>query len=427
MSDDPEQAYFSDGISEDIITDLSKVSALSVVARNTAFTFKGKAVDVPELSRQLNVSHVLEGSVRKSGSRVRITAQLIDGAVGDHVWAERYDRDLSDIFALQDEISQAIVSALKLKLLTAEKAAIGHRGTTNSEAYNHYLMARRYYLVGNNSDERRAQAIVRLCRRATEVDPDYALAWALMASGQALLHRSYGKPDTGLGAAERALSLDPDLAEAHAVKASCLSSLGKAEEALVEIERAVALDPESYEVNLHAGNLHYRQRQFTEAARHFEKASALMENDFDATAMLISTYASLGNPRDLRRAAQTTFERTKAALERDPDSLVATSYGVYALSALGDGAMAKVWMDRALLIDPNNVNMRYNFACAACVYLKDLDLALDLLGPFFEQAAAGLIRHSKADPDFDALHDHPRFVAMLTSAERRLSIGSGGI
>jgi adenylate cyclase len=149
MSGEAEQEYFSDGISEDIITDLSKVSALSVTARNTAFTFKGKAVDVPHVARQLKVSYVLEGSVRKAGARVRITAQLIDGVDGDHVWAERYDRDLSDIFALQDEISEAIVSALRVKLLPEEKQAIEARGTNNVEAYNLYLMARQYSVTGN--------------------------------------------------------------------------------------------------------------------------------------------------------------------------------------------------------------------------------------------------------------------------------------
>src|SRR6202022_5184442 len=142
MSGDPEQEYFSDGISEDIITDLSKVSALWVAASNTSFTFKGKHVDAPQIARQLNVSHLLEGSVRKAGGRVRITAQLIDGATGGHIWAERYDRTLDDIFALQDEISQAIVAALKLKLLPEEKKAIEHRGTTDAEAYKLYLMAR---------------------------------------------------------------------------------------------------------------------------------------------------------------------------------------------------------------------------------------------------------------------------------------------
>jgi adenylate cyclase len=142
MSGEAEQEYFSDGISEDIITDLSKVSALEVTARNTAFTFKGKSVDVRHVAREVGVSHVLEGSVRKAGGRVRITAQLIDGATGNHLWAERYDRNLDDIFALQDEISREIVAALKLRLQPDEKNAIAKRGTASAEAYDLYLMAR---------------------------------------------------------------------------------------------------------------------------------------------------------------------------------------------------------------------------------------------------------------------------------------------
>ena len=172
MSGDAEQEYFSDGITEDIITDLSKVSALLVVARNTAFTFKGKNVDVSQLARQLKVSYVLEGSVRKAGGRVRITAQLIDGTTGGHVWAERYDRDLNDIFALQDEISEAIVKALKLKLLPEEKKAIEQRGTTNLEAYNLYLMARHHYTSGMLSDTRKNDTVIRLCRGAIELDAE---------------------------------------------------------------------------------------------------------------------------------------------------------------------------------------------------------------------------------------------------------------
>src|SRR5579862_4498100 len=184
ISGDPEQEYFSDGISEDIITDLSKVSALSVTARNNAFTFKGKTVEVQQVARQLGVSHVLEGSVRKAGGRVRITAQLIDGATGGHLWAERYDRDLDDIFALQDEISEAIVKALKLKLLPEEKAAIEQRGTDNVDAYNLCLMARSYLQTGNQGDPRQYEAIERLTRRAVDLDPGYAPAWAMMASAQ---------------------------------------------------------------------------------------------------------------------------------------------------------------------------------------------------------------------------------------------------
>src|SRR5690348_3441319 len=167
MSGEVEQEYFSDGISEDIITDLSKVSALDVIARNTSFQFKGKNVDTSSVARQLRASHILEGSVRKAGGRVRITAQLIDGGSGNHVWAERYDRDLNDIFALQDEISEAIVKALKIKLVPEEKKAIERRGTDNVEAYNIYLMARREYEGVRFGDTRRLKTLMRLCERIT--------------------------------------------------------------------------------------------------------------------------------------------------------------------------------------------------------------------------------------------------------------------
>src|SRR5437870_1698855 len=171
MIGDPEQEYFSDGITEDILTDLSKISALAVTARNTAFQFKGQSPDICEVARKLGVSHVLEGSVRKAGNRVRITAQLIAGTSDEHMWAERYDRDLDDIFALQDEISEAIVKALKLKLLPEEKQAIETRSTTNPEAYKFYLMARQYSVAGN---ARHREVTIRLCQRAVEIDPTYA-------------------------------------------------------------------------------------------------------------------------------------------------------------------------------------------------------------------------------------------------------------
>jgi TolB-like protein len=178
MSGDPEQEYFADGISEDIITDLSKVSALMVISRNSAFTFKGKHVDVVDVARQLNVSHVLEGSVRKAGNRVRVTAQLIDGSSNGHVWAERWDRDLDDIFALQDELSQAIVAALKVKLLPEEKKAIEERGTDNIEAYELFVRARALYTTYDSANALHALAII---RQVTALDPDFALAWCVMA------------------------------------------------------------------------------------------------------------------------------------------------------------------------------------------------------------------------------------------------------
>jgi adenylate cyclase len=174
---------------------------------------------------------------------------LIEGNSGGQIWAERYDRDLNDIFALQDEISQAIVKALKLKLLPEEKKAIEQRGTMNLDAYNLCLMARQQYTTGSEGDVRRNDAIIRLCLRATEIDPQYAHAWALLALGQMLVRLDSGKGEDGLAAAERALELDPDLATAHAVKARILSQAGRHDAASEEIEIALRLDSESYEVH----------------------------------------------------------------------------------------------------------------------------------------------------------------------------------
>ena len=421
MSGDAEQEYFSDGISEDIITDLSKVSALAVVSRNTAFSFKGKSVDIAHIAKQLKVSYVLEGSVRKAGGRVRITAQLIDCSKDNHVWAERYDRDLSDIFALQDEISQAIVKALKLKLLPEEKKAIEQRGTTNLEAYNLYLMARQFSVTGNYSNVRRCEAIIRLCRSATEIDPDYATAWALMAVAQAAYKFYFnGLGDGGLAAAERALSLDENLGEAHAAKARVLTSDGRYDEALAEIEAALRLDSESFEVNTAAARLYFTQRRHADAVKYYEKAAALMETDFSSVSMLMTCYKAMGDQAMTRKSAQRTLARSEKIATQEPDNGLAVGYVVVSLCVLGEVERAKDLAKRAMVLDPDNLNMRYNFACGFAA-LGEFDVALDLLGPVLERDAAETVIWAKVDPDLDAIRDHPRFKAMLAKADARLA------
>jgi adenylate cyclase len=422
MSGDPEQEYFSDGITEDIITDLSKVSALGIIARNSAFMYKGKQVDILKVARELKVSYVLEGSVRKAGGRIRINAQLVDGESNSHVWADRYDRDTSDIFALQDEISEAIVKALRLRLLPEEKKAIERRGTANADAHNLYLMARQTYVSGQEGDPRPAEAIIRLCARATELDPQYAQAWALMAIGHEKLRLAKGgSVSEGRAAAERALALDPNLAEARAVKAQILLQEGDADAAAAEVAIALELDPESYEVNRSAGRLNYQLKRLEAAVRHYEKSASLMEADLNSPSMLISAYKALGDSVRMRRSAELTLKRADAILAHDQNNSAVASYSGYALAAIGEIERAKARMERALLIDPHNFNMRYNFACALSVYTKDKGAALDMLGPALETLTDAFLPYVKADPDLELLREEPRYKSMLAAAEARLA------
>jgi adenylate cyclase len=420
MSGDAEQEYFSDWISEDIITDLSKVSALSVIARNSAFAFKGKNVDVQQIARQLGVAYVLEGSVRKSGGRVRITAQLIDGARNDHVWAERYDRDLTDIFALQDEISEAIVKALKLKLLPEEKKAIERRGTDSADAYDLYLMARQYKSA--NFSVSQNEAIIRLASRAVEIDPAYARAWALIGSAQASLRFRFGRHDIdSWTAVEKALALDPDLAEAHAAKASNLRLEGRYDEASAEAGIALRLDPESFEANYTAAGVCFSQGRIAKAIPFYEKAAVLMETGIGSPAMLVTCYTALGDMEGARRAARMCLARAEAILAQDRSNGTAMGYGANALAVLGEADRCRDWIRRALLIDPDNQLMRVNFACALSAHLKDIDGALDLLGPYLAQVTRSDLEWAKADPDMDPLREDPRFQAMIAAAEARLA------
>ena len=246
LSGDPEQQYFSDGIAEDIITDLSKVSGLFVIARNSAFTYRGRAVNVQEVSRALGVRYVLEGSVRKAGNRVRIVTQLIDGATAGHLWAERYDRDLTDIFAVQDEVTREIVSALAVKLTKGERRRLERKGTDNLEAYDHFLRGRQVFW--RRSKEANEEARV-LLERAIALDPQFTSAYAMLAGVHALdyANRWHDPPDESLRRAhelaQRAVAVDDDDPEAHWVLGLTYLSLRQHDRAIAEARRALALDP----------------------------------------------------------------------------------------------------------------------------------------------------------------------------------------
>jgi len=423
MSGDPEQEYFSDGISEDITTDLSKISALGVVARNTAFTFKGHAVDICEIAAKLGVSHVLEGSVRKAGGRVRINAQLIDGDSGDHLWAERYDRDLEDVFAIQDEISKAIVAALKLKLLPEEKKAIEQRRTTSAEAYNLYLLARQYWVTGNHGDVRREERVMRICGRAVEIDPYYADAWALLAMAQSSLRYGFGRDvDDGFAAANAALSIDPDIPEARLPIVKRHQERGDFDAAAREMELAIRLGPESWEVNKEAGRFYLNKRDVPAATGHYEKAAELMESDFHAWAMLSTCYQASGDTAKLRETAKRMVSQSQLAVQQDPSNGAALGIlaGGYAL--LGEKEKTREWIDRALLVDPDNLNMRYNFACVLAGNLGDKEGAIKMLESTIPIAGPLQVRIANTDTDLDCLRDDPRFQKMMDQARKRVGM-----
>jgi adenylate cyclase len=312
MSGDPEQEYFADGISEDIITDLSKVSALSVIARNSAFAFKDRKVDVRQVARELEVSHVLEGSVRKAGNRVRITAQLIDGSTNDHLWAERWDRDLDDIFALQDEISQAIVGALKLKLLPEEKKSIEDRGTTSPEVYDLYLRARA--MLNSAVSPGDFGAAVAALRKVLEIDPDFAAVrgdlmhayiwytslapetreqtfkeyeaivddamarapdhWAtqLAYAGLLMSRRDWAGAETAFG---KALATAPSETGIRFRFSSNLTGTGRLKEAVAMLEAARATDPLSAHVSFLLQDTLYVAGRGEDARREYERALSL--------------------------------------------------------------------------------------------------------------------------------------------------------
>lgn len=425
LSDDSEQEYFSDGITEDIITDLSKISALEVVARNTAFTFKGKVIDVKEVARTMDVSHVLEGSVRKAGSRLRISAQLIAGETGRHLWAERYDRDLTDIFAIQDEISRAIVDALELKLLPQEKEAIEQRGTSNAEAYRFYLMARQQWIGGTFGDVKRDEAIARICQQAVQLDPNYAEAWGLMAIAQAELRFWHGKEANALPAAEHALAIRPDLPEALCVKARYVEEQGDQEQANALIDAALRGNPESWEVNREAARMVFRQGRIAESIPYFERAASLVSSDYYNPAMLMTCYEAVGDTEGRKRAARLSFERAERALAAEPTNGSAIANGAYALGVFGEEDRAREWIERGLLLDPDNLSMRYNLACILTIVLHDDEAALDVLQPYFERVnTAPQIKHTEADPDFIRIRDKPRFQQMLAATKSRLEISA---
>jgi adenylate cyclase len=350
MSGDPEQEYFSDGLTEDLITDLAALPRLRVLARNTTFTYKGKAVSVPLVGKELGASHVVEGSVRKSGQRLRLTAQLISVATGTHVWAQRYDRDLSDVFAIQDEIVAAIVTELDVKLADGEQARVRRRSTQNAHAYDLFQQAVQFERTSFFADGH--QQACRLLQQAVHLDPQFAEAFAILANSSFRLalycdNEEYAQLIAQSNeAVQKAIALDPASGYAHYALAVLLCHQGDVERAEVECRQAAALAPESASVLVNVSSVQLQLGHPAAAMELYQRGIQLMPQPlayFDIAGAVI--YASLGRDEDTLRLAR----RATEAAPRNP--LYRAIHALYLLKTRKLLA-ARVEMQAALDLGP---------------------------------------------------------------------------
>jgi adenylate cyclase len=415
MSNDAEQEYFSDGITEDIITDLSKVSGLFVLSRNAVFTYKGKALNLELIAKQLGVSYVVEGSVRKAGQKVRINAQLIEGATGGHLWADRFDRDLSDIFAVQDEIAKTIVNQLKVKLLPEEKRAIELTPTDNVEAYTNYLRGRQFLHTAIKSSLVLAR---QMFARAVELDPRFARAYAGMANCDSRLYSRHGvtiSVDEILAITGKALAIEPNLAEAHAARGYALMIGSLPADAAAAFERSLALDPNCYEANQLFAEFCLTIHDFERAAHHFLRVMEIQLDDYQSPMFLRSVMQSLGRPEEAVKYARLGVKRAEEALRLHPESSKPAQQGAVMLAALGEHDRAREWLARAQSIDPDDNLARYNAACTYA-HLGEIDRAIALLEICLPQLGNDMKLWFKNDSDLDPIRNHQRYQKLIELA-----------
>ncbi len=407
MSNDPENEYFTDGMAEEIINALNKVQSLRVAARTSSFAFKGKNEDVGEIGRKLKVSTVLEGSVRKMGNRLRITAQLVNVADGYHLWSERYDREMEDVFAIQDDISQAIVKALKVILSEGEKKQIGKVRAENVQAYDYYLRGRQYYQIHRKSLEYARQ----MFNRAVETDPEYARAYAGVADSCSLLYMYFDARDYNLRQADtasaKALELEPDLAEAHVARGLAISLSKRFSEAEAEFETAMKLDPKLFEAAYWYGRALMSEGRMAEAAKMFERASALRPEDYQAPNFLAQAYNAMGRAEEAATTNRRSIRLMEEQLELNPSDARAANLLAATYANFGEKDKAVEYAERSLEIDPDDAMLLYNVACTFAL----LGRSDEAIG-FIERAVDKGFGHKEwldHDPDLNALRDNPRF------------------
>jgi adenylate cyclase len=408
MSNDPEQEYFCDGISEEIINSLAQLDNLRVIARTSAFSFKGKNLDVREIGKMLDAKTLLEGSVRKAGNHLRITTKLVKASDGSHLWSHRYDRVLEDVFSIQENIAENVATALRGVLTNKEKEAI-RRPETIIEAYEYFLKGRQlFHQLALNKAKK-------LFEKAIELDPRYAPAYAGLADAHSWRYEWVGSKDVDLVAAERnsqkALSLAPNLSESHSSRGFVLSLAKRYDEAEQEFKEAIRLNINSYDAYYYYGRSCFGRGQIQESAELFRKAAEVRREDFQSMLLFAQSLRLLGNDK----AEETTLEginRARKQLELNPTDRRALSLTSGNLFEIGKREEAFQWINKAMELYPKDAGVLFN---AACLFAKDgnKEKALGLL-----EIAAGKgfgkkewIEH---DPDYDSLRNEPRFQALLS-------------
>ena len=417
LSAERDQDWFCDGLAEEIIDALTCVRHLRVASRTASFRFRDGSVDPREIGRQLRVGAILEGSVRRAGERVRISAQLIDADNGYHLWSESYDRRIEDVFAIQIEIARKVSAALRVSLTGDEAARRERYAPRNAQAHEFYLRGRQ---LGGRISHTTWQQAPAMFRRAIELDPDYAQAYAGLADvlAQNMLWRFERAEDIlpeASRAAHRALELAPDLAEAHVALGHMRSLTGDNEGAKRSFERALELNPELFEAYYYFARHCVAQGEFARAAELFRASFDARPEDYTVLALIPATLESAGEHERAQAVAREALEGLKHQVELDPEDVRALYMLAVTLARLGQREAGIPYVERALKLRPDDYATVYN---AACYYslAGDTERALDLL----ERVGAtgtGNREWIERDNDLAALRGHPRFDALLAKLD----------
>jgi serine/threonine protein kinase/Flp pilus assembly protein TadD len=416
MSPDRDQDYLCEGIAEEIMIALGKVRGLRVVSRTAAFRFKSKEADVEEVGEKLGVSTLLNGSVRKSGDHLRISVELIDAADGFRLWSDRYDCDIKDVFAIQDEIARRVVEALQLTLSAGERDALRKTSTRDINAFEYYLRGRKFFYLYN----KRGIAFAReLFERAIAIDPAYARAYAGLADCHSYEYLYAGRDPANLekavAAAAKAVQLDPELAEAHASLGTALSLSGRHPEAEDAFRTAIRIDSDLFEAHYFYARDSFAQGKLEQAIQEYEEASRARPQDYQSALLVGQIYDDLGRHEEAAASRRRGVAIAEEHLNLNPDDVRALYMGANGLVALGELEKGLDWARRALALEPDDPMVIYNVACIYSLAGRAAE-ALDCIERAVE---AGLTQRGwlEHDSNLDLIRKEPRFQALLKRLE----------